>query len=302
MYRIFPMLMDEAGEGDGNGGRDYPKEASAMGWVEKARWTGDPNKWTDAQTFVERGEKVLPIVLKENRDLKVQVERLQQTQQQMAKDVQEFQAMVTSTAAKDKAALVARYEQALEDRASAVGDGDKDAFSAADKTAKQLEKEVEAAAAAEAARKARTSGGGEGEHPDYAEWVKTNAWYKEGTDHFDEANEIARTLTLKSQRAGKTPAVGAPLFNAVAEVMKKRHPELAKEEGDHMEGTVEGESTPSQQTQQQRGNGKAHTYDNLPPEAKKACTRFIEQGVIGERQGKTLAEKRQAYCDNYDWS
>lgn len=306
MYRIFHSLKDEASEGgEGGSGRDFAAEASAMGWVPKDKWNKDPAKWTDAQTFVERGERVLPIVLKENRDLKKEVEVLRQTQQQMATDVKDFRAMLEKTSAREKADLTAKYEQAVKDRAAAVTEGDGPAWEAANAEAQRLETEAAATAAAEAARKAKeVAATTENKpHPDYAAWLKDNPWFEADQDLNDEANEVAKTLMKKAARENKAVPLGAPLFKAVEAIMKKRYPELDKSEGDSSMSTVEGDGGPSGDTQ--RGNkgtkGKAKNYDALPADAKKACERAIATGMITDRDGKTLAEKRQAYCDIYDW-
>jgi len=50
--------------------RDYDTEAATMGHSAKEDWRGSPDDWVDAKTFVERGEKILPIVRSENRRLK----------------------------------------------------------------------------------------------------------------------------------------------------------------------------------------------------------------------------------------
>src|SRR5574337_489576 len=42
--------------------RDYESEAKEMGWRPQAQYKGDPEKWVDAQEFVERGEHILPIL------------------------------------------------------------------------------------------------------------------------------------------------------------------------------------------------------------------------------------------------
>src|ERR1035437_8659239 len=45
------------------------KEASAMGWVPEESYKGDKANWVDADTFVEKGRHVLPILRKNNERL-----------------------------------------------------------------------------------------------------------------------------------------------------------------------------------------------------------------------------------------
>src|ERR1035437_6401948 len=55
-------------------------EAKEMGWVDKADFRGDESKWVDANTFVEHGRHVMPILRKNN-------ERLLSDQQAMRQQV-----------------------------------------------------------------------------------------------------------------------------------------------------------------------------------------------------------------------
>lgn len=41
---------------------DIEVRAKEMGWVPQDKWTGPPEKWTEAAAFVEHGETVLPII------------------------------------------------------------------------------------------------------------------------------------------------------------------------------------------------------------------------------------------------
>lgn len=42
--------------------RDYEAEARENGWTPKEDFRGEPERWKDAKTFVEDGERILPIV------------------------------------------------------------------------------------------------------------------------------------------------------------------------------------------------------------------------------------------------
>lgn len=301
---VFPQALDEErGEG-GGGGRDYAAEASAMGWVPKERWTGDPNKWTDAQTFVERGEKVLPIVLQENKALKEKVSKLEKSTSEMQSDFQAYRTQLEKAAEREKKEIEARYQKALEAKAAAIDSGDGAGAVKADEDIKEAEREAAELKRQEEQRKKQTTQQQE-VHPDFAAWAEKNPWFDEAEhpEYFDEANEVAGTIIKKAVRAGKKAPAGLPLFTAVEKEMKKRYPDL--DAGGDLKargGDVESDSSPSRDTQTTgTRKGKAKKYENLPPEAQAACDRCIKLGMITDRQGKTQAEKRQAYCDTYDW-
>jgi hypothetical protein len=50
--------------------RDYEAEARQQGWRPKEEFQGDPDRWTDAETFARRADEVLPILKKRDRILK----------------------------------------------------------------------------------------------------------------------------------------------------------------------------------------------------------------------------------------
>ncbi len=53
------------------------QEAHNLGWVPLDQWRGDPEKWTDADTFVKRGKEIMPILRKNNEALQGTVGQLQ---------------------------------------------------------------------------------------------------------------------------------------------------------------------------------------------------------------------------------
>lgn len=295
MERIYRSPDDSGG-----GGSDFVAEASAMGWVPEEKWTGAKEKWVDAKTFVERGTKVLPIVLQRNKELEAKVRELGGTVEQIKADAQAFKEMIEASSKRDKEALQAQYEEALKARSKAVTEGDGVKFEEADRQAKELEAEATRLKAEEEKRKqtAATKTETVTPHPDFAAWQAKNPWFEEGTDAFDEANAIALLINQKRAREGGKPLNGLPLFTEVEKTMKKRHPEL--KDTDERGTVVEnGDGTRGDEDNTRRG--KAKTYENLPLAAKQACDRFIKNGLISDKQGKTLAEKRAAYCANYDW-
>lgn len=286
MRRMFPLMEGEAsGEGAGAGGggesRDFVGEAAKMGWVPEEKWHGK-GAWIDAETFVKRGEEVLPIVLSENKKLKDQILTLQQANQQSAAEAAEFRQYMETARARDKADLDAALREAQDLRKQAVKDGDGEAFEAAEERIEKLRK-----AAAPAGGGTPQNGGPV--HPDWAPWVAQNQWYTADEEMRVDANALAIAIAKKEGLNGKA------LYDKVTAKMQKLYPdkfETIPARG----GAPEGEGEP---TSKPTGNGrKAKTYDNLPPDAKLACDRYIKKGWI---VGKTQAEARAKYCADYQW-
>src|ERR1700722_6616536 len=51
-------------------------EARKMGWVAKDEFKGAADKWRPAEEFLDRGKRILPIVLKENERLQRNLDRV----------------------------------------------------------------------------------------------------------------------------------------------------------------------------------------------------------------------------------
>ena len=56
---------------------EVQSKAEKLGWIPPARFKGDPEKFIDAEQYLERGETVLPIVKEQNKRLHAQVAELQ---------------------------------------------------------------------------------------------------------------------------------------------------------------------------------------------------------------------------------
>src|SRR2546421_12509972 len=52
-------------------------KAKELGWAPKEEFRGNPEKWVDAETFLKRGEEILPLVKAQNRKLQNEVTALQ---------------------------------------------------------------------------------------------------------------------------------------------------------------------------------------------------------------------------------
>ena len=50
-------------------------QARSGGWKPKEEFTGDQSRWVEADIFLEKGEKVLPIVQKDRDQLRVKVDK-----------------------------------------------------------------------------------------------------------------------------------------------------------------------------------------------------------------------------------
>jgi predicted phage tail protein len=278
--------------------------AREMGHVPKDKWTGPEDKWVDAETFVKRGEHILPIVLKDKRELQAKNAELVQQMAALQEDVKGFKTHVEKAAQAQVTALEAQLARVRADKAEAITAQDGAGAVAADAEIERLTKEK--ADAVKAATPAATSSNEPAIHPAWKGWVAKNGWYDDDSPDFDEDLQTeANILYAKELRKGAKPS--PEVWNRVAAAIRKRNPEKfgdTSQRGNTVEGDTDTDRSDNVRT---RGNGKAHTYENLPPDAKRACDGYIERGWFNDLKGpdgKPLnkTQLRERYALEYDWS
>lgn len=300
MSKLRNVYMDEAGSSDGGGGqgRDYAAEASRAGWQPKDKWSGAPEKWVDAKTFIERGEHILPIVLEQKKELE---RKLAETNRQL-KEVQtaavEFRAFTKDAL---NAQFNTRLEAALREKIAAIDAQDGAGVVASEQKIKKIETEHAAATEKAAATVVQQQ---DQPDPDYVQWLASNPWYAdEGSELQMEANIIFASKLRKAKADGKEPPKGLALFTEVEKEVKKRHPDKFQSE----QSSQRGSAVETGDTEVRRPSGmKEHTYNNLPQDARLACDKFIKNGMIPDKNYKTgdkytIDQRRQLYCDDYQW-
>jgi len=257
--------IDNTGHGDSAGeaaAPDYEARALKLGWTPKDQFKGDPEKHIDAETFVKRGDELMPILRAQNRKL---IDRLDQAER-TAKQAAEFFSKAEQRA----------YERAradiLAEQEAAVESGDVAAHRAAAKKLDQLEKP-----AAIAAPKVDPEAAAEA----FADWGRENKWYA--------SNRIMQAYAdAQSDKMLKGGALPGPEHLAkITEIVKAKFPEEFEdaEPRARPRPTVDGGNPIPP-----RRGGK--TFADLPAEAKAQCQRFMKQGVI-----KSEAD----YVKSYQW-
>jgi len=243
--------------------RDYEQEARSQGWRPKEEFSGDPERWTDAQTFVEKGEKIAGI-------LKSKVDRLEQrlTAAEMAN--KEFGEYTKTVREREKAASQQRIAELEAQLAQAVTDGDGQAFT---KLNGEISRE-RASASNNVAPKNKS------EYDQISQqWLSENQWYNDDVDLQIYADGLAERIVNEGYQ-------GRAYFSELTNRVKARFPEKfgnpRKNGANGVENAGDIETKDSKQ---------AHTYENLPAEAKAACKRFVDQGLMSKEE----------YLKSYEW-
>lgn len=242
--------------------RDYDAEAKQHGWTPRDQFRGDPALWKDAESFMRKADEAMPLLRKQNETLKRQMKDLQ-TQVRKAQD---FYSKAEQRA----------YSHAMNDLQARMDDavdvGDKHAAKTVAAEMSALEKDVAASAAPSSESDNQPT-------PDQlkaelTDWMESNDWY--GTDE------------LKTKYAEMQADLLGPAANYTegrkawfAEVTRRVESKFSAKRAPITTGT--GQPAPS------RG-GKAFT--DLPPEAQRACDKWVKSGII---------KSRSDYIKSYQW-
>ena len=265
--------------------------ARAQGWRPKDEFKGPPDKWKDAATFVEVADQFMPVAIQQNRALADKFAGAEDQIRGLKSELADVKQVLTdfrdfATRGEQRA-----YERALKElnerRAVAVQHADMDAFKAVDAEIEELNKTGKPAPA-----KPNGAGADGGESPkpqlkqpdpDVTAFVNDNPWFSNDK----ELHEYAKSQDqfLASTKPGM--AMKDRLAAVKARVMK----EFPDKFGNPAREGASAVATPSGATTSRRESNK-HTYENLPPEAKKACDKFV----------KTIPGfTRDQYVKTYEW-
>lgn len=237
---------------------DYVAEAKKMGWVEPDEFKGEREHHIDAETFYNRAIEYMPIAKATIRKLSGRIDAMEKAARQSA----DF-----FSKAEERAYTKALDEIRAEQEA-AVESGDVEAHrKAADKLDK-LEK-PSAPKAADISPEQRAE--------DFADWGKANKWY--ATNSVMQSYADAQAASLAKSKGG---ILDREDLDAVSEKVKAK---FADEFPDDFgaapkpkpRSAVEGVSSG-------RGRSSGFTYNDLPPEARATCDKWVKNGTIKSRE------------------
>lgn len=276
--------MAEEGENVNN---DIEQTARSMGWRPQEDWTGDPEKWVDAEEFVERGEQILPILRANNRDLRDNVLTLKQQNDKLGHELaatrsivqgleKHFNESLQRQLTEQRRQLKAELKDAVEDR-----DTDReldirdqlDQLSDAEKAAKAKQKENQ--------DKLKPAPKTDPEiDPTFTAWKNENPWFGE-----DKKRTRAVVRAAEDLRDEGDTSTGLDFYNKA----------LERAEG--------GKTTPvdkvSSGNSRSNSSSGSKTFASLPAEARQACMDEVENFVGEGKLYKTEKEWKDFYVKTY---
>ena len=256
--------------------RNYEQEAQEQGWKPESEWNNPDKPWIDAQPFVEKGERIAGIARSKAEREKVQFEGRIATLErdaQLAKTVaEEFAEYKDGQLARSEARNKELLNEAARNRSQAVADNDGEAFYKADR-------EYEEAKDSMNAPPPQQSNGGNQPNPLFDAWLINNDWYNNDPT----LKAIADGIEGQIQSEGYSgPAYYSEVTRRVKEMAPDSFGSKRKTAATAVEAGGELEVKP---------DSNAHIYDNLPPEAKAACDKFVATGHT----------TKDSYCATYEW-
>ena len=260
-------------------------EAESQGWVPKERFRGNESDWVDADTFVKRGREILPILRKNNENLVKDLQATKDELRQFREAAEEFKKFQRESYERKAQEYESRIQEIKESRAQAISDGDGQKVNALDdaldqakedfKEAKQAVKDVVSAKEPEPTPEAID--------PGLQAWLDRNSWFGQDKRLTGMVNGIGESLRLEFPLLK-----GQAFLDKLDEVLAEEFPSKFGGKKQSPSSRVESGSGRAGRS----GGSNAQSYDNLPPEAKSACDRFVKQKLM----------TREQYVADFDWN
>lgn len=289
-----------ADEETGEQANEVEQKARKMGWRPQEEYRGEA-PWIDAETFVKRGEEVLPIVQSSNRRLREQLEaqnarvlELERTNKANAMALEQLQEA-------NREQSVQTTQQTVEQLTEAIVAAHDAGDLREELRLRDLRDEAKSAAAAVKVKPAVTANGVHNQpppqdvtqSPEFQQFLKDNPWWQ--------SDAVMRAASIEIQNqlyaSGEVTAAMqmAERLEVVAEATRKRFG--MKDNGRRSAASrVEGGGGPGTG----RGGGSGKTYNDLPSEAKDACNRAAKRLTFGS--GKKFKDEnawRAHYVETY---
>lgn len=245
-------------------GRDIEARARDMGWVPADEFKGDSSRWTDAETFVRRGEEILPILKSRLKKTEGRINELTET----ISSLREFHAEMSKKEVERKVAeataLLTRELEAARD----AGDIGREVVAA---------RKMNEVAAIEAKEMEKYSPSkpqdNQVPHKDVVSWKRANPWFGEDAKKTLRAQSLANLIELDNPELSPR------------ELLDILDSQLKNPDG---RGTtrVSGGGGSSNSSASRSGRG----YFSLPPDAKSFCDKESAKYV---GKGKPFATKEE---------
>jgi hypothetical protein len=241
---------------------DVEQKARDMGWVPKEEFRGSDDRWVDAETFVERGENIMPI-------LKERLGKMETTIGELRAENQKVKGSLGKLAEHHRGTWKRMYNKALQDiqdeKRDAVAQADTDRYTALEEQERNLIQE-----AAEEHPDDPTTGGDE--VPEYAAFQANNDWYGQDHEMTMYANGLQAILV-----EGEGIADNKTFFQEIEKRVRQRFPEKFRNDNQALPPAVEGSEGAGTD-----GDGTKKGWGDIPKADRDAFTEHLSDVVSKE--------------------
>lgn len=252
---------------------DVEARARAQGWRPREEFRGDAARWRPADEFLRASETFMPVALERNRTLERKLDSADRKIEELTRTMTEQ--VEFSRKGEERAYARARSEL-IAKRDVAVAHADTETFKQVDREITELDKSASPKAEARASPLPKPT-----EDPDLTAWVRDNPWFNRDPELKGVA--IGLDTAYMQSRPGLDTADRLALVKS--EIMRRFSDKFENPNREAATSVSASSSGP-------RPRAAKHSYENLPPEAKKACDKFVKQ-IPGF--------KVEDYVRDFDW-
>ena len=258
-------------------------QAEELGWIPPTRYKGDPEKFVDAEEFIKRGETVLPIVKKQNKELRGELDTLRRQSAEQAaalRAAQETLEQIELRHAVDKQKAVETARAELRQQLiTASREGDHERIAEITDELAQLPAKAEVVAPVKRAAPQPVI------DPELQAWVADNPWYNVDRRKTALALGIAEEL-----RANGETVRGRAFYDLVAAEVEKTFQPARQERVSKVDTSINTNGS---------SGVRGRSFESLPAEARAACDADARQFVGENKRYKTKDAWRKAYAELY---
>lgn len=238
-------------------------EARLLGWKPLEEFNGPPERWRDAEAFLEKGKQINGFLRKDFDKLRKELELRDQRIAALEGNIREFAEYHRETEARAYKRAIASLQ---EERKAALRESDGERVVAIEEQLDELKEASQKQLAPRALAPRDTAQ----PDPAFVTWVDANPWYKDNRTLralvHDYAEEVKR----------QDPAlVGTAFLDRVKQLVQSEHPELF----DSPERRRPSAVSSGDDTRRPAGS-RGKTYADMPLEARIACDKFVKQGYL----------------------
>lgn len=270
-------------------------EAAKMGWVGPERYRGDPERFVDADEYIKRGETVLPIVKKQNADLRVKVDELTKLQEQTSAALTAAQKAIEDIELRHSVDTQRAVEQARKDTKAALVKaseaGDHEAVAELTDQLTQL-KDAEAEAKEKPVEKKADLPKVE-ESADLKAWMRDNTWFGADKIKTSVAQGFAQEIAEEQRRTGTRMSEG-DFYDEVG-----RRTESFYADKEEKTAAKEDKVGGANHRAGAQSAGRKGTYEGLPKDARDVCDAEAKRFVGPDKAHKDAASYRKAWAAEY---